>query len=164
MLKIIEKDGDITQSKSNFICHCVNCQGKMGSGVAKALKEKYPLVFSAYNGFVQENGIGRNLLGKIQVVQVTNDDINVVNMFCQEYYGYDGRKYVSYDAIVVAFNKLCDYFLSKKTNTDMIISIPYKFGSGLAGGNWNIVKEIITQTLITYNLKQNIILEIWKKE
>jgi len=46
----------------------------------------------------------------------------------------------------------------------MIISIPYKFGSGLAGGNWNIVKEIIIQTLITYNLKQNIILEIWKKE
>lgn len=163
MLRIIEKDGDITQSKCDFICHCVNCQGKMGSGVAKSLKEKYPLIYNAYCDFVKKNGIGKNLLGKIQVVEVITNNINIVNMFCQEYYGYDGKKYVSYDAIAVAFNNLCEYILTNNINRDITICIPFKFGSGLAGGNWNIVKEIIVQTLITYEIKHDIILEIWKK-
>ena len=52
----------------------------------------------------------------------------------QIYYGYDGRKLVSYDAIYDIFQSL-----SKKFNE---IAIP-KIGCGLAGGNWEIVKRII---------------------
>ena len=37
MIKIIE--GNIVNAKTDFIIHQVNCQGVMGSGVAKALRD-----------------------------------------------------------------------------------------------------------------------------
>ena len=49
MAKIEIKIGDITNSKANYICHQVNCQGAMNSGVAKAIREKWPRVYKAYS-------------------------------------------------------------------------------------------------------------------
>lgn len=40
MIKHIK--GDIFQSSADVILHQVNCQGVMGSGVAKQVREKYP--------------------------------------------------------------------------------------------------------------------------
>ena len=37
MIKIIE--GNIVNANTDFIIHQVNCQGVMGSGVAKALRD-----------------------------------------------------------------------------------------------------------------------------
>ena len=37
--------GDITKSNCDIICHQVNCQGKMNSGVAKAIRAKWPKVY-----------------------------------------------------------------------------------------------------------------------
>ena len=37
MIKII--DGDLLNSEADIICHQVNCQGKMNSGVAKQIRE-----------------------------------------------------------------------------------------------------------------------------
>ncbi len=45
-IKII--DGDLFSTKSNYICHQVNCQGKMGSGVAKQIRTKFPTVYKWY--------------------------------------------------------------------------------------------------------------------
>lgn len=46
MLKHIK--GDIFESGAQVILHQVNCQGVMGSGVAKQVREKYPIVFEYY--------------------------------------------------------------------------------------------------------------------
>lgn len=43
MLKHIK--GDIFKSNADAILHQVNCQGVMNSGVAKQVREKYPIVF-----------------------------------------------------------------------------------------------------------------------
>lgn len=42
-IKFIE--GNLLDSTTDIICHQVNCQGKMSSGVAKAIREKYPKVY-----------------------------------------------------------------------------------------------------------------------
>ena len=39
---------DITKSNADYICHQVNCQGVMGSGVAKAIRDKWPQVYEEY--------------------------------------------------------------------------------------------------------------------
>lgn len=39
-------DENLLDAKNGIICHQVNCQGKMNSGVAKAIREKYPRVYS----------------------------------------------------------------------------------------------------------------------
>lgn len=50
-IKII--DGDLFTTNAQIICHQVNCQGKMGSGVAKQVREKYPHVYEEYKGYVE---------------------------------------------------------------------------------------------------------------
>ena len=42
------ENSDLTYSNAEMICHQVNCQGKMGSGVAKAIKEKFPTAYQMY--------------------------------------------------------------------------------------------------------------------
>ena len=34
-------NGDLLNANTDFICHQVNCQGKMNSGVAKAIRNKW---------------------------------------------------------------------------------------------------------------------------
>ena len=50
---------DLTTSDADYICHQVNCQGKMNSGVAKAIRERWPVVFEqymkTYNNNIKEN-------------------------------------------------------------------------------------------------------------
>lgn len=50
-IKII--DGDLFTTNAKIICHQVNCQGKMGSGVAKQVREKYPHVYEEYKRYVK---------------------------------------------------------------------------------------------------------------
>ena len=40
--------GDLLDAKETIIAHQVNCQKRMNSGVAKAIREKYPIVFERY--------------------------------------------------------------------------------------------------------------------
>ena len=40
--------GDLLEADLDYYCHQVNCQGKMGSGIAKSIKEKWPIVYDKY--------------------------------------------------------------------------------------------------------------------
>jgi len=42
------RKGDLLESECDYICHQVNCQGKMNSGIAKSIREKWPIVFQNY--------------------------------------------------------------------------------------------------------------------
>ncbi len=68
VIKIIE--GDLFCSDARIIAHQVNCQGKMGSGVALQVKRKYPNVYNEYMKVCSAD-----MLGKIQIVPV---DIQIV--------------------------------------------------------------------------------------
>ena len=46
---------DLTTARQQVIVHQVNCQGRMGSGVAKAIKEKFPNVYTAYKKHCKRN-------------------------------------------------------------------------------------------------------------
>lgn len=68
--------GDITKSDCKYICHQVNCRCKMGSGVAKAIRTKWPVVYTEYMGMAEDEDIGfgnkqltqKHMLGHIQFV------------------------------------------------------------------------------------------------
>ena len=90
-------DGDVLTSTAPIIMHQVNCQGTMRSGVAKAISEKWPIVEEKYKNFCKTLS-SEELLGSTQVVKV-NDNQYVANLFGQDKYGYNGKKYTSYDAI-----------------------------------------------------------------
>lgn len=137
---------DLTTSDADYICHQVNCQGKMNSGVAKAIREKWPIVFTTYwNTFLNES----NLLGTILTVDLNDYEPKswpespvVINMFSQEFYGYDGKRYTSYDAFDNCLQKIKET-IPKGSK----IAFPYKIGCDRGGANWEVIYMMIVTTL-----------------
>ena len=133
--------GSILDTDLDFIAHGVNCQGKMGSGVAKVLFTKYPEVRSDYLRFwnysfpfVEQTS---HFLGKVQPITVDDGKV-IFNCFTQEFFGYDGKKYGDYDAIRNCFLTIGESY------GNIEVAIP-KIGCGLAGLDWSIVENILEE-------------------
>ena len=141
--------GDLLESDCDYICHQVNCQGKMNSGIAKSIREKWPIV---YNNYMEKynilNGVSGALLGDIQIVGLWEDFYatdfhqSVINMFSQEHYGYDGRRYTSYDAF---WN--CLHLIKQTVPKGSKIGFPGYIGCVRGGANWDVIYEMINQVL-----------------
>ena len=132
--------GNLLESNCDYICHQVNCQGKMNSGIAKSIREKWIEVYHLYmERFRIEDS--STFLGTIQDIQ-TFDGPRVINMFSQEYYGYDGRRYTSYDAFWNCLNLIKQTVPKGKT-----IGFPKKIGCDRGGANWPVILEMITEVL-----------------
>lgn len=99
-------NGDVTAPIRGIIGHGVNCQGVMGSGVALAIRNKFPKAYEEYKALCDRTEDKRQLLGSTQIVQIT-EDLFVANMFTQFSFGRDGKAYASIQAVRDA----C-YFLS----------------------------------------------------
>ena len=141
--------GNLLESNCDYICHQVNCQGKMNSGIAKQIREKWPIVYKNYmEKYNILNGVSGALLGDIQIVGLWEDYYatdfhqSVINMFSQEHYGYDGRRYTSYDAFWNCLNLIKRTVPKGKT-----IGFPKKIGCDRGGANWPVILEMITEVL-----------------
>ena len=153
------KKGNLLESDCDYICQQVNCMGKMNSGIAKQIREKWPVVYQNYMAkcnFSHPSGYIRPelLLGDIQIVGLW-DDYNetkfhqsVINMYSQLNYGYDGRRYTSYDAF---WN--CVNLIKQSVPTDKKIGFPYNIGCGLGGANWNVILTMIDTVLADYTVE-----------
>lgn len=140
MIKHIQ--GDIFKSGSDVILHQVNCQGMMNTGVAKQVREKYPWVFKSYKYMCEENANHKdNLLGIAHKVPIDEKRF-IVNLFAQKDYGYDGKCYTNYNAL-----KKCLQDVNSKC-AGKTVAIPYLMGCHRGGGDWDIVSQIIEETLI----------------
>jgi O-acetyl-ADP-ribose deacetylase (regulator of RNase III) len=126
--------------QEGLIAHQVNCLGKMNSGVAKAIRTKWPLVFHEYSTYCASRLSADDLLGSVQVVEV-GPQLWVANVFSQLSYGYDGQRYTSYDALDTALTKL-QRWMFEHDLTSMDVHHPL-IGAGLGGGNWNVISAII---------------------
>ena len=127
--------------------------GKMNSGVAKAIREKWPVVFNEYiakyNHNIKENQGKNTLLGTIMIVNLVDyqpkawpENPNVINMFAQFDYGYDGKRYTSYDAFWS-----CLGHIRESTPKGSKIAFPYKIGSDRGGANWDVIYTMIVAAL-----------------
>lgn len=140
---------------SGIILHQVNCQGKMGSGVAKSIKNQWPIVFNEYIGhcnYSREAGdlTGESLLGEILPVKI-KENLYVINLFSQQYYGKDHTRYTSYDALDDCLIKVQKFIDTNFNDEDVEYPKVHhpQIGSGLGGGSWNIIEAIITNRLGT---------------
>jgi O-acetyl-ADP-ribose deacetylase (regulator of RNase III) len=128
------------ESGADVMLHQVNCQGVMGSGIAKQVKNKYPHVFARYKELCDRHDDKSLLLGVAQCVKA-DDNSYIVNLFSQENFGYDGRCYTNYEAL-----RQCLEFV--KTGVCFegdTIAIPYLIGCCRGGGNWDIVYKMIEE-------------------
>jgi O-acetyl-ADP-ribose deacetylase (regulator of RNase III) len=134
-MKIEYVKGDIFKSEHRFILHGCNAQGVMGAGFAKLVKEKHPFAYKNYLYVHQTRGLK---LGEVIIVRCKGRVI--IHAITQQYYGSDGKRYVSYDAVANAMAAIEENLYG---NT---VAMP-KIGSGLAGGDWNVIAAIIETEL-----------------
>lgn len=137
--------GDLMKAEEDILGHQVNCQGVMGSGIAKILRNTYPNLYPSYKQFC-ENFTPEELLGKCQIV--TTDSKYVANIFGQLKYGRQKVRYTDYDALRDSLRILKDY--AKKHN--LSVALPYNIGCGLANGEWSMVEEILEEVFSDYDV------------
>lgn len=145
------KNGDF-----NEIAHGVNCHHAMGSGIAPQIANAYPEVRKCDNDTQYGD---HNKLGKCFFTS-TKDGI-VVNMYTQFYPGKEDKT-VLYNSIRQCFKQLNSLtkkpviFQDLEKDDYWTLGIPM-IGSGIAGGNWNVIEKIINE--VTPNIR--IILVKW---
>lgn len=139
------KRGDLLapSNTEEIIAHGCNASNSFGSGVAGAIKFRYPEVKKAYHNKNNKYGLK---LGDVQFVEVAGGKI-IVNMITQQRYGYDKQRYVDYDAIKKSMGQVLAYAEAIGCS----VAIP-KIGAGLGGGDWSIIEGIIVELLTTYNV------------
>ena len=139
MIEYITKD--ITTVEKGLVCHGVNCQHKMASGVAKAIRAKWPTVYEHY----MSEPKGASMLGRGDIVTIKEDSLYVVNCYTQNFYGYGGGRYANIDAIRRSLTETMmagDYH-------QLPIYLP-KIGCGLGGLNWGKEVEPVIISLNTF--------------
>lgn len=131
--------GNLFNAPEKIIAHGCNMQGVMGAGIAKIIKEKYPLAFAAYQLAHKTTGLR---LGDAIIWQDFPNNFIVANLITQDNYGR-GSRLVNYEACALAFDKLADTFDNYDTGKTSI-AIP-KIGAGLGGGSWEVIEAIIKE-------------------
>ena len=135
----------------DIIAHSCNCRNTMGAGIALQIKQRYPDVYRVDTN-AYENGV--NTLGNISICSDIQTGKHIINMYTQASYGSNGR-FVSYDALNSALQKVKDFALSKTTDNttldtnSILVGLPYNLSCGLAGGDWDTVKSIVNS--VFYN-------------
>lgn len=144
-MKIEYRIGDLLDSDVNVIAHGCNAQGVMKSGIAKSIRERYPLAYTKYREAYVNND-HELICG--QVIRATiNNNRTILNIISQKYYGRDPNiVYVDYEAIKYAMLTInliatCQGFHE--------VAFPL-IGAGLANGDWTKISSIIEETT-TFN-------------
>ena len=128
------------------IGHVVNCQGVMGSGIAKSIRDRYPSVYESYVKFWSEFTYTHQNLGAAQPVHLDNCS-SVWNLFAQNRYGSITRD-LNYGAIGNCLREMAD-----DLDVDDRVGFPFKMGSDRAKGDWGIVLEMIEFYFKDHNVR-----------
>ena len=127
----------------DVIVHGCNCFCNMGAGIAKQIRKHFP---EAYRIDCQTKRGDKNKLGTISAGLCTFEieysgitkTIGVLNAYTQ--YRYGSGLHADYDAIQKCMRKI------KRDFSGFKIGMP-KIGAGLAGGDWETIKVIISEEL-----------------
>lgn len=150
MKKFNEVEGNLItlalEGAFDVVVHGCNCFCTMGAGIAPHMAkafgcDEYPMEEDEHTGDI-------NKLGCIDFGFHDLPDgkrIYPVNAYTQYGFGsnHPGGKTapVDYEAITLCMRKINDYFKGKHVGLPLI-------GCGLAGGNWDIIQEIIKEELV----------------
>lgn len=138
------KVGDLCEAHEPVIIQGCNAQGVMGSGVAKALRNKFPQVYTEY---MTEHRREKLRLGYVVATKI-HPSKWICSIISQRTYGTDGKKYAQYSALVKGFTevrRLCYESCFHTIATPMI-------GCGLGGLQWEFVSELLEENFVEYDI------------
>lgn len=142
-------DGDIFTTKMPAIGHGVNLQGDMGSGIAKTVREKFPLVNEIYVDACKNKVLEPGDCLPIRA-HADSESLWILNLVSQIYGGANAKYTYLAESVRKAFawTQAHDY---------TGLALP-RIGAGVGGLQWEFVLEILKEISEDY---PNIELEIW---
>jgi len=142
-IKLLKGDATVPQAKGcKIIAHVCNDQGGWGKGFVLAISARWKEPERAYRDWYRQRSENDFQLGAVQFIQV-DPTIWVANMI-----GQHGMKTgskgppIRYPAIEACLTKV----LAKAQELAASVHMP-RIGCGLAGGKWEVIEPLITQTL-----------------
>jgi O-acetyl-ADP-ribose deacetylase (regulator of RNase III) len=144
-------EGDLLGNGESIIIHGCNAAGGFDTGVAGAIRKKYPNAFREYNNHFQQKSL---ILGS--VIWAVDNGCIIGNAITQPTYGSRTKQHVSYEAIsscmeAIAFASENGIPGTQFRNGFDRIAMPL-IGSTRGGGDWNIIEEIIQEKLAKLNI------------
>jgi O-acetyl-ADP-ribose deacetylase (regulator of RNase III) len=135
--------GDATRPRGDsfrVVAQIVNDRASTwGGGFALVIRKKWPQIQESFRSWAES---GTNLqLGNVHVGWV-DDSTAVFSMVCQHGYGPSPKPRIRYAHLKTCLEQLSTFVLQKQGS----VHIP-RIGCGQAGGSWEIVRELIDQTL-----------------
>lgn len=124
----------------DVIVHGCNCHVKMGAGIAKQIRSQFPEAYYEDQAFAKKFDRPEDKLGYISYVHVPRSDGSefvIVNAYTQI---HPGKGSLSYEALAQCFDRIRNQFPAARIGYPAI-------GAGLAGGDWNVISEIIENSL-----------------
>jgi O-acetyl-ADP-ribose deacetylase (regulator of RNase III) len=134
------KNGDLLKSDCNIICHQVNLQGVMGGGIALQIANKHPKCEKVYRRYIFN--VGEKAFGKVLFCKIAKSHY-IANCFTQT---HDYK--TDYEQVKKCFISIAN--IAQKYN--LSVGIPYKYGCGIANGDWNIVEKILKDIFLNTNI------------
>lgn len=158
-----EVEGDLIklaqQGKFDVITHGCNCFCQMGAGIAPQMAkafgcDKFPKEAPEFKGDINKLGtidyLTHTRAGGTSEFDVFDFDLTVVNSYTQYHYGRNHKdgvaKPIDYEALTLCMRKINHTFKGKR------IGLPGLIGCGLAGGDPNIVNQILKEELKDCNV------------
>lgn len=124
------------------IGHGANCMGKMGVGIAKEFRERYP---EMYYNYQSKCNAGLVIPGTSDLYYSRKEERWIINLYTQQYPGANAKLSYIRSAIRDASGQL--YFKGVRT-----LAIP-KIGSGIGGLDWEAVSSVINTLRTGVNIE-----------
>lgn len=125
---------DLLGIQRGVIVQQVNCRGAMGRGLALAIRQKWPIVYSEYRKMFSA---GELKLGSVQFVKVA-PELYVCNLAGQDRWGTNSPK-----TDLGAYSLAWPIVSLEAEKLGLHVYAPWMFGCGLAGGDWSVVQPMI---------------------
>jgi len=141
MIEHIKKD--IFAVKCDAIVHQANCFHTMGSGIARAIREKFPEAYEADKNtkYGDIKKLGQFSFAKVK--DAASPARFIVNLYSQFNYSAEERC-TRYDALCDGLFNLREQMRAKAKGALRTLAIPFRMGSNRGGGDWNVVLAVIT--------------------
>jgi O-acetyl-ADP-ribose deacetylase (regulator of RNase III) len=124
--------------------HVVNDVGLWGRGYTASLGTKFPGAETSFRAWAEGGFLVPYRLGEVLCVTVESK-VNIAHLCAQRGVGTSKRR-IDYQAL-----DQCLWWLADTKQVDRTVVIP-KIGTGLAGGEWEDISEIIERRLRDYSV------------
>lgn len=149
-ISYLKGDASLPLEENTLIIHVVNQLGLWGKGFVLSLSKQFPSAKKEYLKWSKDKETFS--LGEVQFVCVEQQKpIFIANMLAQKGVRKNYKNstiYIDYDALRLCLKKVARFSLINRLS----IQMP-KIGSGLAGGDWREIEEIINEELIYHKIK-----------